>query len=279
MSTVTCVAAAPPRAVVSSLDHVSFSSLKTYQTCPRKFAFKYMEHAEEEFTGGALVFGGAFHRAVEHVHEKLIEGSPVPDADTLLNVYDESWQLETTGKPEVVYAKDEDAGTMRETAKRMLAAYRDHVVTTNVNAPTQIIAIEHSHQFRLLADVPPIEMRLDLLELRGGDLIVTDVKTSRSRWNDAKVAESLPQLILYAHGLVPLLKELGAKRIVPRFVAVTKGKTPVVQVLEPQASQADADKLKRTVRETWDAIQKEVFVPREGWHCAQCPFRRQCLGR
>ena len=161
----------------------------------------------------------------------------------------------------------------------MLAAYREHVVMANADAPTQIIAIEHSHQFRLLADVPPIEMRLDLLELRGGDLIVTDVKTSRSRWNDAKVAESLPQLILYSHGLISMLKELGATRIVPRFVAVTKGKTAIVQVLEPQASQADADKLKRTVRETWDAIQKEVFVPREGWHCTQCPYRRQCLGR
>ena len=46
--------------------------------------------------------------------------------------------------------------------------------------------IEESVRFRLLADVPPIEMRMDLLELQDETLIVTDLKTSRSRWNESK---------------------------------------------------------------------------------------------
>ena len=32
------------------LDHLSFSSIKTYQACPKKFAFKYIERVPEEFT-------------------------------------------------------------------------------------------------------------------------------------------------------------------------------------------------------------------------------------
>ena len=159
----------------------------------------------------------------------------------------------------------------------MLTAYRGHALQP-ANTGTQIIAIEHQHRFRLLADAPPIEMRLDQLELAGADLIVTDVKTSRSRWNDEKVREHVPQLVLYAHGLVPLLRELGAERIVPRFVIVTKAKKPAVQILEPKAGQDDVDRLKRMVSETWDAITKEVFVQREGWGCAQCPYRKRCLG-
>jgi putative RecB family exonuclease len=226
-----------------------------------------------------LIFGGAFHHAAEHLHQTAMEGSQVPDTDELLNIYDEAWRVEAADKPEIAFAKGEDAATMRELARRMLSAYREHVASSSVNSSTRTIAIEHSHRFVLMPDVPPIEMRLDLLELQGENLIVSDVKSARSRWNDAKIAESLPQLILYAHGLVPLMKELGAKRIVPRFLIVTKAKTPHIQILEPQASQTDADKLKRTVRETWESIQKELFFPREGWHCQLCPYRRQCLGR
>mgnify|MGYP000019066450 CR=1 FL=1 len=121
-------------------------------------------------------------------------------------------------------------------------------------------------------------MRLDLLELDGSDLIVTDLKTSRSKWNDEKVRESLGQLVLYANGLVPLLKELGAKRIVPRFLVVTKAKKPVVQVLEPHATQEDVVRLKEQVADTWSAIKAGVFVPRESWMCAQCPYKKRCLG-
>jgi hypothetical protein len=66
---------------------------------------------------------------------------------------------------------------------------------------------------------------------------------------------------------------------VPRFLVVTKAKTPAIQVLEPQAAQADVDRLKRQVSDTWAAIQAGVFVQRESWQCAQCPYKRRCLGR
>jgi hypothetical protein len=161
----------------------------------------------------------------------------------------------------------------------MLASYREHMVASAEQTEgIQVIAIEHSHRFLLLSDAPPIEMRLDLLELDGPDLIVTDLKTSRSRWNQTKIKEALPQLVLYAHGLMGLVRELGATRIVPRFVVISKGKTPVIQEIQPQVFQADVDRLKRQVADVWEGIRKEVFPQRTGWQCAQCPFKKRCLG-
>src|SRR5205823_11250631 len=110
-------------------------------------------------------------------------------------------------------------------------------------------------------------------------LIVTDLKTTRSRWTPGKVQEHLGQLVMYSVGLVPLLRELGAKRLVPRFCVVTKAKTPMVDTFDPKASQYDVDRLKRQVADTWEAIQKGVFTQRESWACAQCPYRGRCLGR
>ena len=195
-----------------------------------------------------------------------------------MDSYDRAWSELVADRPRVKFSKDEDASSLRQLAKRMLSAYREHLLASP-SGGSQIIAIEESVRFRLLADVPPIEMRLDLLELNGTDLIVSDLKTSKSRWSEAKIADGLPQLVLYAHGLMPLLRELGATRIVPRFVAVTKGKKPKVQVIQPAATQADVARLKKTVAETWIAIKNGVFHRRETWACTQCPYRRRCLGR
>ena len=86
------------------------------------------------------------------------------------------------------------------------------------------------------------------------------------------------KLVMYAHGLMPLLREVGATRIVPRFVVITKAKKSVVQVFQPTATRDDAARLKLTVGETWSAIQSGVFPRRESWACTQCPYRRRCLG-
>lgn len=275
--TATAIAAAPAtsRRPTAALDHLSWSSIKTYATCPQRFAFRYLEQVPEEFTAASLAFGSAFHAAVDAIHQARIEGAPLPTVDVAIRRYSEAWSINVLDAP-VQFAKGEDAITLHETATRMLAAYLEHLANS---ATGTIIAIEESLRFRLLLNVPPLEMRLDLLELTaGGDLIVSDLKTSRSRWNDEKAREQLPQLLLYASGLMPLLRALGATRIIPRFVVISKAKKPAVQVLEPQASQADVTRLKEQVADTWSAIQAGVFVKRESWACMQCAYRKRCLG-
>ena len=277
----TAAVAAAPSSVTGAavpLDHLSFSSLRTFSLCPRKFSYRYIEHAPEECVPSSLAFGGSFHKAAEFLHQARLEAAPTPTIEVLLDVYDQGWRETTAKAPEVQYGKSEDAASLRELAGRMLSVYRQHVSdTADQTTGSQIIAIEHAHRFRLLADVPPIEMRVDLLELCGdGELRVTDIKTSRSKYSEQKISESLPQLVLYAHGLMPILRELGAKKIVPSFQVITKAKKPIVQTLEPQATQADAERLKQMVGDTWRAIQSGLDMPRESWACASCPYRRRC---
>ena len=263
----------------SELDHLSWSGIKTYQTCPNKFRLRYIEQVPEESKPSSLLFGSAFHAAVERVQEARLQGLEVPTVDDLLSAFNDAFVRESKGN-EIQFCKEEDDTSLRDLARRMLEAYAEYAkLDATLPDTAQIISIEHSNRFRLIADVPPIESRIDLLELQGTDLVVSDLKSSRSRWNETKVQESIPQLVLYATGLLPLMRELGANRIVTKFVVVTKAKKPVVQVLQPQASQADVVRLKETVNETWSAINTGLFVKRESWQCNLCPFKRQCLGR
>ena len=270
---------APPPMSPAQMDHISFSSIKTYQTCPRKFAYRYLENVPEEFKPSSLAFGSAFHIAVERVQEARMQGLGVPALHEIMTAFDTAWSNETIGT-DVQFCKEEDAQSLRELAERMLAAYSEYAaLETTLPTPSQIISIEHSNRFRLLVHVPPIESRIDLLELHGTDLVVSDLKTSRSRWNDTKVQESIPQLVLYATGLLPLMRELGANLIVTKFVIVTKAVKPKVQILQPQCSQEDVVRLKENIAETWSAIQTGLFVKRESWQCSQCQFKHRCLGR
>ena len=275
----TAVLDAPPKAGPVHFDHISFSSLKTYQTCPRKFAFKYIDQVPEEFKPSSLAFGSAFHSAVERVQEARLQGTKLPGVEDLLAVFDAAWSRETK-EQDVQFCKEEDATSLRDLASRMLDAYSAYAsLEATLPETAQVISIEHANRFRLLAEVPAIESHIDLLELQGTNLVVTDLKSSRSRWNDAKVQESIPQLVLYASGLLPLMRELGATKIVTKFVVVTKAVKPKVQVLQPQASQDDVVRLRASVSETWSAIQTGLFVKRESWVCGQCPFKGRCLGR
>ncbi|MCZ7646234.1 MAG: PD-(D/E)XK nuclease family protein [Planctomycetota bacterium] len=268
------------RAAAGQLDHLSWSGITTYNQCPKRFNFRYLEAAPEERKSAALIFGGAFHRAAEAVFQARLEGRALPDLNTLMATYTTAWKEEADQAPEIVYAKGDDEMTLADLAGRMIAAFVEHAHQEAVaNPQRRILALEHADRFRLLPETPPLEARLDVLELDGECLLVTEIKTSKSRWNDQKVAEALPQLVVYAHALLPLLRDVGAKRIRPTFLIVTKAKKPVVQVIEPLASQRDVLRLREQVADVWKGVRAGVFPAREGWWCGACPFRTSCQGR
>jgi hypothetical protein len=174
-----------------------------------------------------------------------------------------------------MFAKNDSAESLRETAGRILEQYRSHFATQR----GKVLAIEHEAVFSLVPNAVPLKARLDLVAVEQNNLVVTDLKTSKCRWSDNKAQEYLPQLVIYAAAVKGMVRDLGLKKIIPRFVVLTKGKTPAIQVVEPKATQDDVTRLKELVCETCDAINKQVFVRRESWQCNGCPFANRCLGR
>jgi len=257
----------------TTLDHLSWSGLKTYFDCPAKFKFRYIEQAEPECVPASLAFGHAFHRVFEEVQQARLQGDALPAEDVLMDAFTFGWREETEEAPPVIYAQKEGPCELHELARRMIPALLQH---ERQNQGGCIISIEEEVRFRLAPELPAIEMRPDLVEVRGDDLVITDFKTSRSAWNDTKVQEQLPQLVLYSYGLIGLYRDLEATKIVPRFLVVTKAKTPKVQVFEPKATRDDAQKLKHRVLDAWAAMQAGVFVAHESWQCKQCQYQQHC---
>lgn len=250
------------------IEYLSWSRVACYRDCPRRFRFRYVECRTEECISSALPFGSAIHRAAE----ARMAGRPMPQTEVLVEIFRQAWLEGVKHAPPVEFPSGESEATLHDAARRMLEAYREFALTER----GQVVAIEHEARFAV-ADLEMVA-RLDLVELDGRDLVVTDLKTARSAWNENKVREAMPQLVAYAYAVVPFVEALGVKRIRPRFIVVTKAKQPKVQVLEPAATADDARRLKDLVLETAKGIQSGVFPRHEGWQCAQCSFRNACLG-
>ena len=263
-----------PETMTGTLQHLSYSSINQYRMCPKQFFFRKIAGVPEECKSASLIFGGAIHKAAERLHESKIMGRALPEIEYLLFEFDTAWAMEAESGPEVVYPKGDSAESLRATAAKMLAVYREHFSKQT----GEIIAIEHEALIPLVSDTVPLKARIDLVSIEGDSLVVDDLKTAKSRYSAAKIQEALPQLVVYAAVVSRMVRELGLVRVRPRFTVITKAVHPVVQVIEPVATQDDVVRLKELVTETAHAIDKQVFPRREGWQCAQCPFAKRCIG-
>jgi hypothetical protein len=94
---------------ITGRTYLSHSQLSTMRSCPRKFAFQYVEKAPADFIPTSLIFGGSIHSALEFYFRARLEGLEVTQG-ALLSAYRDDWkrQRETTGlKVPVKYGKDQ----------------------------------------------------------------------------------------------------------------------------------------------------------------------------
>ena len=126
----------------------------------------------------------------------------------------------------------------------------------------------------MVEGVPDLYGRVDLLTEDSDSLVITDIKTSRGKWSPEQIEDSGEQLLLYSK----LASEISpGKKIVTRFLVLTKTKEPVV---EKHVRVVEPGKVKRTlagVERAWRAIESGVFYPAPiVMNCSGCGYRAAC---
>ncbi len=126
----------------------------------------------------------------------------------------------------------------------------------------------------MIAGAPDLLGRIDLLVETSNELIVTDLKTARSRWSAEQVADSGGQLLLYSE----LVRQLAPrKKLRLQFAVISKAKEPSVDLHEVAADPKQIDRTKRIVERVWRAIEAEHFYPSPSpMQCPTCPFHDPC---
>ena len=250
-------------------DYVSFSALSTYQRCPLQHHFRYVAGLPEATVSASLVFGSAIHRAAEFHFRELLSGNPAPDLDTLLDCYQQEWR-DRDGTP-ISFPKRDDVDSLGQLAERVLTAFRDSDVA---DPQGTILGVEEELRGAVVEGCPDLLARIDLITESGDDLVVTDLKTSRSRWSQAQAELSAEQLLRYGELASRLAPERSLRL---QFAVLTKTKSPVVEVHEVTGDPSRVDRTKRVFERTWSAIESGLVYPAPSvMNCSGCPFQQPC---
>lgn len=249
-------------------DYISFSAIRTYQQCPLRYFFRYIAGMPDETISASLVFGSAIHRAVEHHFRRQLETNSPATQEELLGEYRSEWQNQT--RP-VRFSRDEHADSFDELANRKIEAFSQ---SSLAKAEGRILGIEESLRGAVIPGLPDLLGKVDLIIETPSELVITDWKTSRSKYTPDQVDESAAQLLLYGE----LAKDFApSKQLRLQFGVLTKTKEVNVDVHRVAAEQTQLDRTKRVVERVWHAVQAEHFFPAPSqMNCPGCPYREPC---
>ena len=147
--------------------HWSYSALQTYLTCPMRYYFRYIEHAEVERTPISIPFGRAFHLVLS---ERAMKGTnyTIVDAKEDFAVY---FKGETEVCENLTYKPEEDYWFWDKRGCDMLeVALADWPDDYTVKSVAEAFSV----------DVPglskPLVGEFDLVTVDGGDETICDWK-------------------------------------------------------------------------------------------------------
>ncbi len=259
---------------------LSYSSFHTYQECPLRWKFLYVDRLPET-PRGYFTFGRVVHSVLEEMIRPLVmptarrvkegdaqrtldewhpKGSTQPPELTLtreemLAAYDRIWSGEG-------YTSPEEEARYRTLGRDLLLRYYARLVHERPHP----VAVEEHLEARW--DGIPIHGYIDRIDRTPeGGLEVVDYKTSRElSGEDARLSDQLSiyQILVESNYTEPVegltlyhLRSLTAHRVPPR---------PKTALL------ALHDRL-GTVQ---DGIRAEAFEPTPGRQCSRCDFQNRC---
>jgi putative RecB family exonuclease len=247
--------AAPPLIDAQGRVRLSFSRIDTYQNCPRKFRYAYIDRLPGR-PGPHLSFGSSIHGALEAFYDRKLPECPT--VDELLGFLYEAW--DSSGFAEL--PREEQVSFYRH-AQDVLRRFHQRA------APAYRLPADTEAWFELPVDFEATVVgsidRVDVDEDSG--LHVIDYKTNRKVKNRERVAKSL-QLSLYALACRHLYGSLP-KTVSLDFVV------PGVEV-RVDVDDLDLDAARQAVLDTAAAVRAEHYEPTPNPLCDWCDFRALC---
>jgi RecB family exonuclease len=237
------------------LVRLSFSRIDTYQLCPLKYRFAYLDKLPES-PSPQLSWGSSIHAALERWWGQKLPDPPPLDA--LLQALYECW---------------DDVGFEGMSREDKLKWYRHaqdvlrrhHARYAPVYAPA--VASEAWFDLDLGDDVEVCGSIDHVARTESGGIGIVDWKTNRRAKTRKEVANSL-QLAIYTLAAV----ELWGQE--PEWVAldfVVSG----VRVSVPR-SEIDTDTARATIRDVTARIRAGLFEPSPSRLCGWCDYRTAC---
>ena len=233
---------------------LSASAMKTYEQCPRKYYFNYIERVPRKHWDH-FDLGNICHKSLEIFHQECM-GDRKKDKRTLSQVMGYSFSVARKDFPNM-------SDIMLQDAKNMLTQYLQ--LMKNNGIPI-VKGVETSFNFNIKEDVliRGFVDRVDLMD--DGRYKIVDYKTTK---NEKYLDEF--QLLIYGLWLRknhPDIKSFKGAYILLRHCSKMK---------EYEFNMEDVDKIEKKIISYADAIRKEdTWMPIPTGLCNWCDFKNIC---
>ncbi len=244
---------------------LSYSHIQTYERCPRRYKFAYVEKIPQPLSK-SLSFGTSLHNTLykfltiyqkikqEQQQHSLFDPAPVPPGyQTLLSCLDESW-LETG------YSSAEEMYTRKQEAMRILQEFFDSLGTPS------ILHLEKS--FTVEVGNTGIKGRYDRVDTTGENTLeIMDYKTGKLR-TEQECQDDM-QLPLYH---LALQKQYPKHHITSTLYFLEHNTKISVSHTSETLEQAS-----RRLNTIGNHIEQGIFepTPKEDI-CRSCPYNKIC---
>ena len=194
----------------------SHSKLASYQQCPQKYKFRYIDEIPPPIRSIELHLGDSVHRALEKLYADAKQGQ-VMARDDLLACFQQKWDEGFTSQLRIVRA-GATARTYLEMGRKMLADYHwsFHPFTQSTTLELEekfLFPLSEDHEIRGIID--------RLAKNQDGTLEIHDYKTSRRLPNLAQVTGDV-QLALYEIAIRHRWPETKSVSLIWHYLAFDK---------------------------------------------------------
>jgi len=246
----------------------SHSRIGTFETCPRKFSFAYVEKLPAVGQSVETFMGKRVHESLERLHQEAKAGHVLPEAELLAD-FESRWRAEWTTAVRVV-RRDKTEEDYRAAGSTCLARYHRRYTPfhRSVVATEQRIeiALDEGGQFRLQGFIDRID------QVANGMLEVHDYKTS-SRLPTQADCDADRQLAVYEMGVRALFPNTQEVKLVWHYLQFDReirSRRTAGQLEELRAS------LLAKAKAIVAATERGDFPTRVSRLCDWCDYRVHC---
>ena len=240
---------------------LSPSGASTFEQCPRRWRFRYVDRLPDP-AGEAALAGSFAHRVLE----LLLQADPADRTkDTAKAIARREWP-ETEAEDDYQALELDDEGGRRFRWKAWQAI--EGLWALEDPAEVEVRATEIDVE----ADLGGVPFRgiVDRLEVEGDGLVVTDYKSGRAP-SPRYASSRLDQVLLYAAAVTESTGEMPV-----RARLLYLGQRPVGTDVTPKAVDTVVEKLAGTWSSLNSACRADDFEPRTGPLCGWCAYAEHC---
>lgn len=246
----------------------SHSRLSTFEQCPKKFQFKYLDKIKPPIEKSIEThLGKSVHEALEWLYTEVKETKRVPSLDEVLGKYTEFWEKEWEDAIKIVngmYSKDD---YFNKGIRFILEYYMKHKPFNENTLGIEkriMISLDSEGKYKLQGYIDRLVYNLET-----GEYEVHDYKTSNSLPRPEKF-ENDRQLALYSIAVKEMFGHENEVKLVWHYLAYNR------KIVSTRTNE-QLENLKKETRELIDRIESaENFPTSKSALCSWCEYKPIC---